>query len=60
LEVKSCLAGGRELSLKTESWGHEYSKRASVRVPTSQLRSDGRLGLDKLIMGRIHTFVGSS
>ena len=30
--------------LKTESWGHEYSRRASVRVPISQLRSGGRLG----------------
>ena len=30
--------------LNIESWGHEYSSRASVRVPNSQLRSNGRLG----------------
>ena len=31
------------LLLNTESWGHEYSRRASVRVPISQLRSHNRL-----------------
>lgn len=33
-----------EPSLKTESWGHEYSTRASVTVPISQLRSNDGLG----------------
>jgi hypothetical protein len=44
LEMKSCLAGGMVLSLKTDSWGHEYSRRASVTVPSSQLGSDHRSG----------------
>ena len=38
--MKRRFAGGRELPLKTESCGHEYSRRASVRVPISQLGSD--------------------
>ena len=41
--------------LKTESWGHEYSRRASVRVPISQLGSGGRLGKETTEERGAHT-----
>jgi len=39
------------LSLRTESWGHEYSRRASVRVPISQLRYDARSEREREVAG---------